>query len=622
MKKLFIAIAALSLLCAPAQAQGFLNKLKQQAEQAVGNAVLGDKMPQNVQQAQALSQADDSDAPQAVTGEQALPPRRASTFGWDGPVTPSSAKFPIPLMNEFPAVPAASELAHPTEANQIAYYKAIKAVTLRAEELNADTTCEDEETLMWRNKANKMLSDMFGLTEAEIKMLDDENLPEADRKRLEEKMQKALLGDLNVDDLEKQAAQYENMSEADAMAMMADRNTSALDQVFDRNAADIKKYMGVTAAEMKAATRAQMNSSNPDKECPEMAALQKKSKAYQKEQSAKNPAFKKEAEAFEKRMQAETRDATMKASGMGNMGGMMGQIAQMQQKAAPIMEMEQKMSQYFMQVQKLVEVPDNAVDAKFSAADRKKILSLKEKIYATDNASEYNPLYLQALEIIKTYRDRAAKVWAEDVQKRFNQMKANMSELIKLNRQAVADEIIPECALWRMPLNAVISAGDILAEAYSEFPSNYPPMYKEEVIREVSVSGVPGTYAAGWFPEFSVFGASHFDDIAAGKYLFASNAEGEVYQFNGGTWTKLSDKRIKELSKMKYDYEIGNQSWKSQDGKREIIFNADGGYIVLPEGDEIFQPHAWKAYPDKIQWIYVGTTENGKIQLILCTYKL
>ena len=615
-------IAALAMISASAQAQGFLNKLKQQAEQAVGNAVLGDKMPQNVQQAQALSQADDSDAPQAVTGEQALPPRRASTFGWDGPVTPSSAKFPIPLMNEFPAVPAASELAHPTEANQIAYYKAIKAVTLRAEELNADTTCEDEETLMWRNKANKMLSDMFGLTEAEIKMLDDENLPEADRKRLEEKMQKALLGDLNVDDLEKQAAQYENMSEADAMAMMADRNTSALDQVFDRNAADIKKYMGVTAAEMKAATRAQMNSSNPDKECPEMAALQKKSKAYQKEQSAKNPAFKKEAEAFEKRMQAETRDATMKASGMGNMGGMMGQIAQMQQKAAPIMEMEQKMSQYFMKVQKLLEVPDNAVDAKFSAADRKKILALKEKIYATDNASEYNPLYLQALEIIKTYRDRAAKVWAEDVQKRFNQMKANMSELIKLNRQAVADEILPECALWRMPLNAVISAGDILAEAYSEFPSNYPPMYKEEVIREVSVSGVPGTYAAGWFPEFSVFGASHFDDIAAGKYLFASNAEGEVYQFNGGTWTKLSDKRIKELSKMKYDYEIGNQSWKSQDGKREVIFNADGGYIALPEGDEIFQPHAWKAYPDKIQWIYVGTTENGKIQLILCTYKL
>ena len=623
MKKIIIAISLLALVAAQAQAQGFLERMKQKAEQAVGNAVLGDKMPESVQQASALSQeADDTDAPQAVTGEQALPPRRASSFGWDGPVTPSSAKFPIPLMNEFPAVPAASELAHPTEANQIAYYKAIKAVTLRAEELNQSTTCEDEETLMWRKKSNKMLSDLFGLSESEIKMLEDENLPEAERQRLEEKMQKAFLGDMNMDDLEKQAAQYENMSEADAMAMMADKNLAALDQVFDRNAADIKKYMGVSAAEMKAASRAQMRSSNPDKECPEMAALQKKSKAYQKEQAAKDPSFKKEADAFEKRMQAETREATMKASSMGNMGGMMGQMAQMQQKAAPIMEMEQKMSQYFMKAQKLLDVPDNAVDAKFSAADRKKLLALKEKIYATDNASEYNPLYLQALEIIKTYRDRAAKVWAEDVQKRFNQMKSNMSELIKLNRQAVADEIVPECALWRMPLNAVISAGDILAEAYSEFPANYPPMYKEEVIREVSVSSVPGTYAAGWFPEFSVFGASHFDDIAAGKYLFASNAEGEVYQFNGGSWTKLSDKRLKELSQMKYSNEIGNQSWKSQDGQREVIFNADGGYIALPEGDEIFQPHAWKAYPDKIQWIYVGTTEDGKIQLILCTYKL
>ena len=612
------------MISAPAPAQSFLEKMKQKAEQAVGNAVLGDKMQDLVpESAKSVAQAaDDSDAPQAVTGEQALPPRRASTFGWDGPVTPSSAKFPIPLMNEFPAVPSAAELAHPTEENQIAYYKAIKAVTLRAEELNESTTCEEEETLLWRNKTNKMLSEMFGLTEAEIKMLDDENLPEADRKRLEEKMQKALLGDMNVDDLEKQAAQYENMSEADAVAMMADRNTSALDQVFDRNAADIKKYMGVTAAEMKAATRAQMKSSNPDKECPEMAALQKKSKAFQKEQSAKNPSFKKEADAFEKRMQAETREATMKASGMGNMGGMMGQIAQMQQKAAPLMEMEQKMSQYFAQATKLLQVEDNAVDAKFSQADRKKLLALKEKIYATDDPSVYNPLFQQAQEIIKTYRERAARVWAADVQKRFNQMKANMSELIKLNRQAVADEIIPECALWRMPLNAVISAGDILAEAYSECPAEYPPMYNEEVIREVSVSKVPGSSACGWFPEFSVFGASHFDEIAAGKYLFASNAEGEVYQFNAGSWTKLSDKRIKELSEMKKGAAAAGASWTSQDGLRKVTFNGEGGYIALPEGDEIFQPHAWKASSNKIQWIYQNTTEDGKIQLILCTYKL
>ena len=74
---------------------------------------------------------------------------------------------------------------------------------------------------------------------------------------------------------------------------------------------------------------------------------------------------------------------------------------------------------------------------------------------------------------------------------------------------------------------------------------------------------------------------------------------------------------------MKYDNETGNQYWTSRDGKRNVMYNADGGFIALPEGDEIFQPHAWKAYSDKIQWLYVDTTEDGsKIQLILCTYKL
>jgi hypothetical protein len=321
-------------------------------------------------------------------------------------------------------------------------------------------------------------------------------------------------------------------------------------------------------------------------------------------------------------MQKETMDAAMKSSGLGALGGGMGNLMQAMDKTKPIMEMEQKLSAYFMEAQKLLSVPDGQVDAKFSAADRKKLLAIKEKIYATDNPAEYNPLYLQALELIKTYRERAAKVWAADVQKRFNQMKENMSSLIKLNRQAVADELIPECALWRMPLNAVISAGDILAEAYSEFPSEYPPMYNEEVIRELNLGTVPGGEGMAWFPEFSVFGSSHFDDIAAGKYVFAANAAGEVYQFSGGSWTKLSDKRIKELSEMKKDVGAAGGSWTSRDGQRTVTFNGEGGYIALPEGDEIFQPHAWKAFPDKIQWLNAITTEDGKYQLVLCTYKL
>ena len=623
MKRVLILIAMLSLAAAPVQAQGFLGKLKEKTQNLGGK--LGESLkgvlPEEAKQAvSATSDESDPGNVTAVTGEQALPPKKASTFGWDGPVTPSTAKFPIPLMNELPPVPDPAELANPTEEKQIAYYKAIKAVTLRAEELNEDTTCEDEETLMWRNKSNKMLSDIFGLTEAEIKMLDDENLPQAEKDRLQEKMTKALLGDFNVDDIEKMASKYEGMSEDEAAAMMGQRATSALDVVYDRNSADIQKYMGVTAADLKSASRAQMNSRS-EKECPEMTALNAKVKAYQKAQAAKDPSFKKAADAFEKRMRKETMEASMSASSMSNMGGGMGNLMKAMDKAKPIMEMEQKMAKYFSDTQKLLEVTEEDSRVKFSNADRKKLLALKEQIYATDDPAVYNPLYVQAQELIKTYRLRAAKVWAADVQKRFDQMKESLSELIKINRKAVADEIIPECALWRMPLNAVITAGNILEEAYSEFPCEYPPMYNEEVVRELPLSKVPGDYANAWFPEFSVFGAAHFDEIAAGKYLFASSSEG-VFQFNGGVWTKLSDERLKELNEMKQGAAAAGNSWTSRDGKRTVTFNGEGGYIALPEGDEIFQPHAWKAYPDKIQWIYAGTTEDGKYQLILCTYKL
>lgn len=616
MKRVIIAIAALGLLCAPASAQGFLDRIRKQVEETIGNTAreeAEDNIPDDVRYG--IDQAEGG--LQGASGEQMLPPRRYSTFGWDGPVTPSSAKFPIPLMNEFPAVPSAKELANPTEANQIAYYKAIKAVTLRAEELNQDTTCENQETLLWREKTNKMLKDTFGLTDEEIAMLERDDLTEEEQQRLSDKMSRALLGDLDTDALQKEADEMEGKSQDEVVDSYMDKSQKATFEVYDRNAADIKKYMGVTAEEMKAASRAQYQYRG-EGQCPEMIALQKKTEAYQKAQSAKDPNFQKEADEFQKKMQSESLKALQNSSALGGLFGSIGKAAQ---KVSPIIEMEQKMGAYLAQVQKLMWVPDTQVDARFSASDRRKLESIKEKIYSTDDPSVYNPLFAEASELISTYRERAAKVWAEDVQKRFDAMKANMSELIKLNRQAVADELIPECALWRMPLNYVVSAGDVLAEAYSEFPANYPPMYNEEVIRELPLSKVPGSNVQAWFPEFSVFGSAHFDDIKAGKFLFASNGDGEVYQFNSGSWTKLSDKRIKELSEMKQGAAAAGGSWISQDGKRTVTFNGEGGYIALPEGDEIFQPHAWKAYPDKIQWLNAATTEDGKYQLILCTYK-
>ena len=612
MKKIFTIIAALALLCSQAQAQGFLSKLKEKAAEAVGGAQLA----QYGQEAQA-PQNDDPNA--VVPGERALPAKRASTFGWDGPVTPSSAKFPIPLMNEFPAVPSAAALINPVEADQIAYYKAIKAVTLRAEELNSDTTCEDQETLMWRQKTNDGLKSAFGLTDADLAILQDENASEADQQRVSDKMAAAMLGGVDVNAMEADAARYQNMSEDELMAQVGQKALTSQFAVYDRNASDINKYMGVTVAELKDAAREQMNQKNPDKPSPKNVALQKKSEAYQKTQAAKDPSFKKNADAFQKKLQGELRDAAMKNSRsmMGSMGAAMDIQDNINKKMSPLMEMQAKLREYQDNVVACFPKAEPEADYKFAASERKKVLDIKNKIYQTNNPSVYNPLYLQALKLIMSYRERAAKVWAADVQKRFNAQKEALPKLIKVNRQAIADGIIPECALWREPLNVVISAGDILADAYSEFPSDYPPMWKEEILREVTIPEGRSI----WWPEFAVFGQGDFDAIAGGKHIYSMDADGHVTHFVGGSWVPVSDDEFKKLNGKKKDAGSPvSTSWTSSDGQRKVYYNADGGYLQLPEGDQVF-PEAWKKDGNALKWL-LARDEGGKYQVILCTYML
>ena len=622
MKKILTVVAALALLCSQANAQGFLSRLKEQATQAMNSAMGVSETPdQVVGDEAAVAQNDDPNS--VVTGEQALPKRRASTFGWDGPVTPSSARFPIPLMNEFPAVPSAQELINPVEANQIAYYKALKAVTLRAEELNQNSTCEKEETELWRNKVNDGLKSAFGLTDAELAILQDENASEADQQRVSEKIAAAMLGGVDVNAMEADAARYENMSEEELMAQMSAKTLQAQFAVYDRNATGIQKYMGVTVAELKDAAREQMSQKNPDKPSPKSVALQKKSEAYQKAQAAVDPSFKKECDAFQKKLQGELRDANMKASRsmMGSLGAVMEAQENANKKMAPLMEMQAKLREYENNIVACYPQVKEDADYSFAASERKKVLELKNKIYSSANPSSsvYNPLYLQALKLIKSYRERAAKAWIANVQKRFNAQKEALPKLLKVNRQAIADGIIPECALYREPLNAVIIAGDILAEAYSEFPSDYPPMWKEEVVNEVNLPAGHGV----WWPEFAVFGQGDFDAIVSGKHIYSMDQDGVVTHYVNGSWVRVTDDEFKKLNGKRKDAGSPvSSSWTSSDGQRTVFYNADGGYLQMPEGDQVF-PTAWKKDGNALKWLITRTTENdNRYQVILCTYYL
>ena len=63
-------------------------------------------------------------------------------------------------------------------------------------------------------------------------------------------------------------------------------------------------------------------------------------------------------------------------------------------------------------------------------------------------------------------------------------------------------------------------------------------------------------------------------------------------------------------------------TWTSSDGQRKVYYNADGGYLQMPEGDQVF-PTAWKKDGNALKWLIARTTDNdAKYQVILCTYYL
>ena len=630
MKKIFAIAAAALVIAAPAaDAQNILGKLKEKATEAVGNAI-GDKISEKVSNATSKIGEKIGDKIGDKVGEktgvnvgamketakgglpvpdsrETLQPKHSSSFGWDGKVTPSTAKFPIPLMAEFPAVPAAAQLANPTEADQIAYYKAIKAVTLRAEELNKDTTCEDQFTEKWRAEAEKALQDAYGLTAAEMAALQNGTLSPAEEEALVSRMRAKILGGIDENTLVNEAKKAENMTDGDVKKT----TLSATYAVFDKYDRELRKYFGCTAAEYKEATRKSMESGDD----AASRAIEKKSEAYMKTLDA---ATQKEAKAFKSTIQKELTKAAFASVPGADMALKVAQnVGKVQNQLSPMLEKYQKIEKYgkdIMEAWPAVTWSDS--DAKFSAAERKKVEDIKAKIYASANPAEYNALYSQAMDIIRTYRERAAKAWAADVQKRYSKVQNGMSDIVKIQNQAIADGVIPECARWRVPLNLVIEAGDILAEAYSEFPSNYPHMYSEEVERQITLK----KGEQSWWPEFYV--APSMTELLNGSNIF-KEVDGKVYQFNKGSWTAVSKDYGKNMvAKAKSP---ASASWKSSDGKREVIYNAEGGFIQLPEGDIIY-PAAWEKQGNNIVWVDIVTTEkeDGSLlyQIVKCTYKL
>lgn len=198
-----ISILSLALVPTDTYGQGFLKKLKQKVEKAVG-------MEEPTEESNLQEETEEGETPKGtVTATDRLPKLHTSTSVWDEMVQPSKASSVNALLNELPALPSISELAVPTAAARQNYYRKIVAVDLRVRELDEQNTCPDEEMLALRDKMYQELAAATGLTAEEMKQLDDPNLSETERERLAQKAADNILGAGGLDKVTNMASKLE-----------------------------------------------------------------------------------------------------------------------------------------------------------------------------------------------------------------------------------------------------------------------------------------------------------------------------------------------------------------------------------------------------------------------------
>ena len=204
------------LSMADANAQGFLKKLKQKAQQAVlGNQV--EESEESSEEPQTMSDEPADPSKLAVAdGSDIVPKRKTSTVTWDGTVTPSSASTPEALMRELPQLPSAEKMARSTMEERDTYTMQIARVVARAEQLQeASKECSDADMEALREKWERKIQDLFGLTKEEMAILNDENAPESKKEPIQQKvMMKIMGGDVDQAELKR----FENMSEKEQQA--------------------------------------------------------------------------------------------------------------------------------------------------------------------------------------------------------------------------------------------------------------------------------------------------------------------------------------------------------------------------------------------------------------------
>ncbi len=249
-----------------------------------------------------------------------------------------------------------------------------------------------------------------------------------------------------------------------------------------------------------------------------------------------------------------------------------------------------------------------------------KLKKLYDQICASDDASQVDALYAEADEMLYKYRLEAAKEYRASLQRQIAEAKKFAAEYARLTQEVVDSGDLPECAVGRMDLNAVITTGNLLDEAYKDLPE----LESLPVCREVLY-----TLPKGW--SFGIWECRGFmgavDGFKAGSIwpLLADNRTGDQTEWGvveNGKFRKIdeselkrinkqADQRLKSASKNKPPY----GTYKSRSGQRVVEYSKTGELIV--NGMTTFYPIAFTAKDNALEWIILDGSE-----IVKCTYKL
>lgn len=557
MKKIILgALAAALMLAAPTdlQAQGFLKKLKQKAEKAV-NKVAGVEEKESAEGSE--EQQESKGTP---TATDRIPKLRQTGFIWDGQVTPSKASTVQGLMNELPALPSVEQIANPDPAEREAYYNRLSAISMRVHELDGQWTCSDEEMLAAREQVYKDLAEVLGLTVEEMKRMDDPNVSEAEKLRLEEKMRKHLLGDMDAEDLERK---------------------------IEKNEA-------------------------------RLAEIEKESKPYEKKAKAGTL-----TEPEKKRMEELRQEMmTIMQDMMSGMDGMMN-VASKAQELNDKYSMDKELKAYSDKAEALRKGEEGIVENCLQIADdyEEELKDIYGQIYREEDADKIHALYDRADGLMKNYRTRAAKIWLRSLSVRLENTKKLLPEAEKVYAALAEKGLIPACAARRPLLNVVTCCEDILNEAYADFPQPSVLPYHAEAMNILKENERVMYAESGFGGGFGGSGSSDlFGAFGSGsKILLYNDKEEAYYKLENGSRTRLSGEGPFDFfdAGAKVNNEYGEIPLRK--GNRVASFNT-GRVLILHDGTYVC-PVAMRKYADRIEFI-IHSSFNQKEDFYKCTYKL